>query len=129
MSDERNYFEAEGAIVNRLKSFTGIEKVYTPFSLADMVESSQASPALHVIYAGDVVAGSSVGGGTKRTIDQRWLVVLAVRNPKAQLNDTIAIRADSGVIIPKILDALQGWKPIEWMLPLGRVSGPAAGYS
>jgi hypothetical protein len=129
----QDYFLAEPAIVARLKErVQGVKEFYTPFSLADMVESSQASPAIHVIYGGDVIPGgrdNQVGQGTMRTLDQRWLIVLAVRTAKAQLQNTFEIRALAGRIVPQVLGALQGWAPVEWMRPLGRVSGPPAGYS
>jgi hypothetical protein len=125
-----NYFGAEDAIVKRLQEqVPELKAVLTPFSIGDMVESSQPSPAVHVIYGGDAVSGNEAGNGTRRTIDQRWLVVLAVRTPKAQLQNTSEIRVLSGELIPKVLRSLQGWAPVEWMRPLGRVSGPAAGYS
>jgi hypothetical protein len=125
-----NYFGAEDAIVKRLEEqVPELKAVLTPFSIGDMVESSQPSPAVHVIYGGDVVSGNETGNGARRTIDQRWLVVLAVRTPKAQLQNTSEIRVLSGELIPKVLRSLQGWAPVEWMRPLGRVSGPAAGYS
>ena len=125
-----NYFGAEDAIVKRLQEqVPELKAVLTPFSIGDMVESSQPSPAVHIIYGGDVVSGNETGNGARRTIDQRWLVVLAVRTPKAQLQNTSEIRVLSGELIPKVLRSLQGWAPVEWMRPLGRVSGPAAGYS
>lgn len=125
-----NYFGAEEAITKRLQEqVPELKSVLTPFSIGDMVESSQPSPSAHVIYGGDVVNGNEVGNGNRRTIDQRWLIVLAVRTPKAQLQNTSEIRVLSGEIIPKMLRSLQGWAPTEWMRPLGRVSGPAAGYS
>lgn len=127
-----DYFEAETAIVARLKEqVTDVpdNHVFTPFGLDGMMENTQPSPALHVIYAGDVVSNDSAGQRSRLMIGQRWLVVLAVRNPKAQLKDTTEIRTAAGLIVPKLLNALQGWAPVEWMRPLGRVGGPAAGYS
>lgn len=129
-----NYFAAEQAIVARLTAeVPGILKVYTPFDLQGVVESSQASPALHVVYAGDVVGGTGTGpqagAGAAKIVDQRWLVVLAVRTAAAQLQDTTDIRTKAGEFIPRILGALQGWQPVEWMRPLARISGPTAGYS
>ena len=130
MSLKINYFAAEAAIVDKLKSDVAeIKAILTPFSIGDMVESSQPSPALHVIYGGDVVAGNEVGNGARRTIDQMWLVVLAVRTPKSQLQHTSEIREISGKIIPQVLRALQGWAPVVGMRPLSRVGGPPAGYS
>lgn len=128
--DNNNYFAAEDAIVARLKAqVPSITQVLTPFSIGDMLEASQPSPALHVIYAGDNVVGNEAGQGAMRVIGQRWLVVLAVRTPRAQLQDTSELRRLAGVHIPPILKALQGWAPVTWMRPLGRVSGPPAGYS
>jgi hypothetical protein len=125
-----NYFEAESAIVLRLQEeVTSLQVVMTPFSIGDMVESSQPSPAAHVIYGGDIVAGNEAGQGARRTIDQRWLVVLAVRTAQAQLQDTSAIRVIAGEIVPVLLKSLQGWQPVAWMRPLSRVSGPQPGYS
>lgn len=126
-----NYFEAEAAIVQKLaEAVPEATKVFTPFGIADMVESSQPSICLHVIYFGDKVTTQEVGQGSKNLVNQQWLVVLAVRSPNAQLQDTQVIRETSGLIIPKILEALQGWQPVTWMRPLVRSSSPvAAGYS
>lgn len=126
-----NYFEAEESIIKRLReSVPELKDVLTPFSVGDMVESSQPSPSVHVIYAGDSVVANEAGKGTNRMIDQKWLIVLAVRTPKAQLQHTSEIRTLAGPLIPKVLGCLQGWAPTDWMRPLGRASGgPSAGYS
>ena len=125
-----NYFEPETAIVARVRAeVPGIKEVYTPFDLAGMVEASQASPALHVIYAGDVAPSDSAGKGETSMLAQRWLVVLAVRSHAAQLQQTSDIRMLAGATIPVLLRSLQGWQPATWMRPLKRVSGPPAGYS
>lgn len=125
-----NYFDAEAAIVARIKDQLNdaIKAVLTPFSIGDMIEASQQSPTVHVIYGGDQVA-STEGNGAKAMISQRWLVVLAVRAPKAQLQQTGDIRVIAGDIIPNLLKALQGWQAIPEMRPLVRVNGPSAGYS
>jgi hypothetical protein len=126
-----DYFAAETAIVARLQErVTAVDSahVFTPFSVDGMLESSQPALCLHVVYSGDVVTASE-NGRTKSLVDQRWLVILAVRSAKAQLRDTSDIRAVAGPVITTVLDALQGWAPGEWMRPLGRVSGPPAGYS
>lgn len=127
-----NYFDPEDAIVERLRvEVPDIKKIYTPFDLQGVVESSQISPALHVVYSGDVVGGggTQVGAGASKIVDQRWLVVLAVRTAAAQLQDTTEIRKKAGELVPRVLGALQGWQPVQWMRPLARVSGPPAGFS
>lgn len=126
-----DYFEPERNIVSRLKEVvTEVNQVFTPFSLADMLEASQPNSCLHVIYAGDKVPRSEgIGNNTGNIIDQQWLIVLAMRLASAQLQNTSEIRALAGPIIPKVIGALQGWSPAVWMRPLRRVPNPAAGYS
>ena len=128
-----DYFVCESQIVDRIKAqIPELKSVSTPFNLEDALESSQNSPAVYVIYAGDVVNGNSVGNGESRTISQRWLIVLAVRKANSQLQQTSSIRGDAGVIIPKLLNALQGWKPNAACRNIARVPGappPAASSS
>lgn len=125
-----NYFDAEPAIIERISTqVPELKSVLSPFSIGDMVEASQPSPAVHVIYGGDNVTGNEAGNGARRIVEQLWLIVLAIRTPKAQLQNTTEIRSIAGELIPKIINALQGWSPTEWMRPLVRVNGPAAGYS
>jgi hypothetical protein len=125
-----DYFEAETKIVDRIKArMVDLQSVYTPADISDMVESSQSPLAAHVVYSGDRVVPNEAGNGTMSVVMQRWMVVLAVRSAKAQLQHTSEIRAIAGLQIPKLLDALQGWAPVEWMRPLSRVNGPSVGYS
>lgn len=127
----KDYFEAEKAIVCQIKkTLPELKEVYTPFSLSDMVESSQASPAVHVIYVGDNVKSAEAGQGSAKMIGQKWLVVLAVRNAKSQLQNTTEIRNLAGELIPKLLGCLQGWKPTDASRALVRIAGaPPPGYS
>lgn len=130
-----DYFAAEEAILERLKTELAdvipATNFFTPFSVGGMVENSQPSPAIHVVYSGDiVVAPDNQNSANKgKLIGQRWLIIIAVRSAGAQLQNTQSLRQAAGPIIPKLLDAMQGWAPVSWMRPLGRVTGPAAGYS
>jgi hypothetical protein len=125
-----NYFEAEELIVARLRAeVLELKDILTPFSIADMLQANQNVPAAHIIYVGDNVVGEEAGKGARRVIDQRWMVVLAMRNAKAQLQNTSSVRQDAGLIIPKILNALSGWAPLEYMRPLVRAQAPAVGSS
>lgn len=129
----KDYFEPEGAIVARIRAaMPQLVSVLTPFDISDMKEASQPSPAVHVVYTGDSVVpppAGAVGRGAQSVISQRWLVVLAVRNAKAQLGKTEEIRKVAGPLIPPLLETLQGWAPVEWMRPLSRVGGPPPGFS
>ncbi len=82
-----------------------------------------------MIYAGDKPQLDPAGRGAANIVNQQWLVILAVRSAKAQLQQTKEIRGQAGILVPKVLGALQGWAPVEWMRPLSRVGGPPAGYS
>lgn len=133
-----DYFAAEEAIEARLMELVPTAKILFPGNLADMVESSQHSPAIHVVYSGDSVPGDNdgrsgaqvpqVGQGALGVVDQRWLVVVAVRHPKGQLQDTRALRTLAGPMVVDVLKALKGWAPAEWMRPLRRVSGAPPAY-
>jgi len=125
-----NYFDAEAAIVARLEAqVPDLQKVFTPFDIADAVQSSQPNLCAHVIYAGDTLPGNEAGQGTGRVVAQKWLVIVAQRQAQAQLQNTIQIRSAAGIVIPKVLRALQGWAPVEWMRPLSRVPAPQPGFS
>lgn len=124
-----NYFAMESEIVDRLRSqVPELVEVYTPFDISDMVELGQVVPAAHVIYRGDTLS-DDVGRGRAVMVTQSWLVVLVVQNSASQMQDTTQIRVDAGLIVSKILAALQGWQPESSTRPLKRVNGVPAGYS
>jgi hypothetical protein len=126
-----DYFAVEPLIVDRIKNaLPELKAVYTPFQVGDMMELSQVSPCAHVIWRGDGVnTAQGAGKGVVVPVDQRWLVVLAIRHAGAQLQNTTILRSNAGVLIPTLLGALQGWQPVNWMRPLERVPGPPAGNS
>jgi len=126
-----NYFAPQPAIVARLALVPELAytKIKTPFDIADLKESSQGDLNVFVMYAGDIL-GDSVGDGECQTVGQKWMVVVSVRVASAQLQDTTKLFEKAGTIIPKVLDKLQGWSPVNWMEPLHRIQGvPVAGYS
>lgn len=127
-----NYFDIEEKLVDAVTCAMGtdIKAVYTPFNVSDMVESSQVTPAVHIIYAGDTIPGAEAGKNVAALVQQRWLVVLAVRHANAQLQDTRQIRSEAGPLILKLLRGLKGIKLTEVGRPLQRIAGaPPVGYS
>lgn len=126
-----NYLSAEELIVNRLKSelpeLNG--KVFSAADMEGVAESTQVTPAAHVLYFGDrVVDGNGRSStGEVQCVDQVWYVVLAVRNARTQLTGQAA-RADAGLLIKKLLKALQGWQPTVEHGPMKRVNGAAPGF-
>lgn len=106
-----NYFALEPAIKARVEAeMPELEEVYTPFSVDQMLQLTNASPSVSIIYAGDRV-GDSVGNGKANAVYQQWLVVLSVNEASAQLGDTSQIRTIAAPLITKLLEALQGWNP------------------
>jgi hypothetical protein len=131
---QSEYFALEPAIVERLKDIEGILAINTPFSVDDMLQVVNVSPSLNVIYVGDQV-GESAGRGRSAPITQQWLVVLAVQDASAQLEETSNIRKIADPFIREILAKMQGFDPnIAGYRPFDRVNagvqvGSAAGFA
>ena len=131
---QSDYFALEPVIVERLKDIEGILAINTPFSIDDMLQVVNVSPSLNVIYVGDQV-GESVGRGRSASITQQWLVVLAVQDASAQLEETSNIRKIADPFIREILAKMQGFDPkVTGYRPFERVNvgvqvGSAAGFA
>ena len=131
---QSDYFALEPVIVERLKDIEGILAINTPFSIDDMLQVVNVSPSLNVIYVGDQV-GESVGRGRSTPITQQWLVVLAVQDASAQLEETSNIRKIADPFIREILAKMQGFDPkVTGYRPFDHVNvgvqvGSAAGFS
>lgn len=127
-----DYLAAEAAIIGRLKEqVAGFAGVLGAGDLGAVEEKSQQTPAAHVLYDGDVVAGGGDGRGgnnAAQMVMQRWMVVVAVRNARDPLGGTGA-RADAGPLITGVIRALSGWAPTEFHRPLRRVQAPRPGYN
>jgi len=120
-----NHLEAEQLIKARL--FARVPSIDSKhiFSAADLEgvkERSQATPALHLLYAGDNVIASSSGNGQAQEFEQLWNVVVVVRNVRDISGE--ATRLQSGEIIDSVLKALQGWNPSPAHSKLKRKSSP-----
>ncbi|MGQ0708701.1 MAG: phage tail terminator protein [Rhodoferax sp.] len=96
--------------------------------LAGVSESSQPTPAVHVIYQGYRVVEIKPDGNCAR-VEQTWLATVATNN-KAALRTGSAARADAGVIAQRVCQALMGFKPVGALSkPLRLAEGPGAGFS
>lgn len=105
------YFVLEPILVDRIKKeVTGLIEVNTPFNIEEMLEASNNSPSVSIIYYDDRVAGDA-GRGEVSITYQQWLVVLSVRHSGAQLQDTSPIRKEAEPYIDKILESLKGFNP------------------
>lgn len=122
-----NYLIAEQLIVERLTTrLRGVKKVLAAADLAGVAESSQTTPAVHVVYQGYRPTQEKEDGATQQT-EQTWLVVVAVRNVRDTRAAT-ATREDAGPIMLDCLRALQGWLPSKEHSRLKLSTAPQAGY-
>ncbi|ATG73679.1 hypothetical protein AN401_07250 [Zobellella denitrificans] len=130
-----DYLAAEGLIVTRLEAqladVAGL-KILRPADLAGVAELAQHTPAVHVLYGGDVVSTPpTVDQGNYQPLRQRWLVVLAVRNATRTGGGQLTgqqVRESAGPLLSQIIAALGGWRPGQGYGPLVRVAAPAPAY-
>lgn len=106
-------------ICDRIKDrVPGLKAVLPAWDLASVVERSQATPAVFVVYDGEDVV-DQVSNGRKVMESQRFIVVLAVRNAKDALGGTGAAE-DAQALRAAIYQALCGWVPGTEHRPLTR---------
>ncbi len=109
-------------IIDRIKAqVPALHAVLAAWDLATVVERSQVTPAAFVIYDGEEPVDSA-GNGKRILEDQRFIVVLAVRNSIDVLGGTGA-REDALALRGAILAALSGWQPTPQHRALQRAKG------
>ena len=99
--------------------------VLTAADLADVKESAQHTPAVHVIYGGYVVAEAA---GTSWRLDHKWYVVAAVRNVGTQKSGAAA-RKGAGALGALVTARLAGEKLPGASGPLQLTTPPPARYA
>lgn len=98
--------------------------VLTAADLADVLESQQKTPAVHVIYGGYQITEDR---GTSWMLEHTWYAVAAVRNVAA-VRTGKAARRDAGVLAARVMRALAGASVAGATKTLKLVSPPAAHY-
>lgn len=122
-----NYLAAEALLIERLHAtVSGVRKIYSAAELAGVEEQAQTTPALHVVYSGDVL-DDSAARGRGQVVAQEWLVVTAVRNARDQQGG-VAAREDAGPLLTQVIEALSGWSPGPGFDPLRRINAPRPAY-
>ena len=115
MTAINDYFAVEPVIVEHIKNnMTDLLDVDTPFDIDDMLESSNDTPSVSVIYYGDRMGESSTSGKVT-TQYQQWLIVLKVRDAKAQGKNTNDLRAYANPFILQLLSCMQGFDPKKYL--------------
>ena len=128
--DEANAFMAlEPRLVALLKqALTGVSPavhVLTAAELADVQESKQLTPAVHVVYGGYRIAEDI---GTAWRLEHTWYAVTAVRNV-AQVKSGAAGRQDAGVIATAVALALADARVAGAAEPLTLITPPGPSHS
>jgi hypothetical protein len=126
-----NFMAAEPHIVARLKeALAGLQPavhVFTMADLADVKESAQLVPAVHVVWGGFRVLEASARGDRAR-LEHTWLCVAAVRNVAAARHGAAA-RQEAGELIARAGAALMGLTLPNTTKPLGLAGAPQGGAS
>lgn len=116
-----NLLAAEPLLRERLlTSVTGIRSVRGARTLAEAGRHPPVSPSLFLVYEG---AQRILGHGPNQAFDLHWLVVAAVRNPRAAEEGTQE-RHEAGALLMQICSALQGWEPDAEHGPLRMATPP-----
>lgn len=98
--------------------------VLTAADLADLKESAQKTPAVHLIYGGYRVAEDL---GTSLRLAHKWFAVVAVRNVATPRSGQAARQA-AGPLVARVAGALVGARIAGAIQPLALVTPPPARY-
>ena len=95
-----DYLEAGGLIIARLRQQLPDVRVAPTWSFTEIKETPDLAPSLLVLLEGDT-PGSSIANGKDHKVEQRWTVVVIVRDAESE----------AGPMISRVISALAGWKP------------------
>lgn len=118
MSD--NYFAVGLGLIEHLEvkaNEWGIKHVGTVADISKI--NKQITPALYVINTAN--NPSDVNGHIDSRDNQQWTVVVAVSNQAAQ-NTTVELMRESGELIGKVINHVQGFEVDEYHDPLQRTN-------
>lgn len=125
MTVAKQYFAVEPILKAHLaQAMPDLNAIYTPFNIEDMLQITNVSPSVSIIYYDDRI-GDNAGHGRITSMYQQWLLTLCVNNAQAQLQQTQAIRGQADPFIIQLLDAMQGFDPhIQGYRPFKRTNSP-----
>ncbi|MDP2431263.1 MAG: hypothetical protein Q8O33_04475 [Pseudomonadota bacterium] len=129
-----DYFAPGPAIMARLKPLSGLMAVEELGVLADCLAGSPEEaarrlatlaprcPAVFVGFDRELPAPAYESGD--QVVQQRWLVVLAVRHAGGATTGR-EVQTAAGPILPRLIKSLSGWRPLPEVGPLFRIAAPA----
>lgn len=128
VAEANNFLALELSLVERVKqAVAGMSPavhVLTAADLADVKESAQRTPAVHIIYGGYSVAEDLA---TAWRLAHTWYAVVVVRNVAAQRTGAAA-RAAAGPLLAQVMGALAGCSLPGATRSLAMVTPPRAEY-
>ena len=120
-----SFLAIESAIVARLtERLPPAVRVLTAADLASVAEGSQPTPAVHVVFQRYGVTDTSPA---LTTVQQTWLLVVAVRNTRNARSGSGA-RESASEIIDAVLAAINHWRPAG-AKPMTLTNAPPAQFS
>lgn len=127
-----NFSLVEAAILARLtdKLMTTdacVRAVLTAPELAAVAEERQAAPAVYLVYDGPQFQGGE-GAAYRVTVVHRWIVTVAVASV-ARMRESASRHSEAAGIIPRVFDALYGWRPLPGWRALEPFTPPKPVYS
>lgn len=121
--ESNNFLALEPHLVSLVKNavagISPVVHVLTAADLADVKESAQRTPAVHLIYGGYQVVEDQK---TAWRLAHTWYAVVVVKHVGAQRTGAAA-RAAAGPLLALVLGALAGaslpgaTRPLEWITP------------
>ena len=113
-----DYLALEPLLIERIRAeVTGLKVVQGVADLASVAAKQQVTPAVYVVYLGDLIGQAA---GNAQPVDQIWAVVPTVYY--ADPNSTgEGARRIAGPLIGRTIAALANWKPRLDMKPLRRL--------
>lgn len=109
-----SYFSAEELIKQRLRDTVTLildRNILSASDIQGVKSLTQSVPAIHISpYDDDVLTGDTgqSGSGSAQSINQQWLLTVAVRNVRSTSGEFR--RDEAGEIVNEMLQSLQGYK-------------------
>lgn len=124
-----NHFAAGSLIAERLRAEMPGARVLIVATVKAAMDQGQAAPVVFVIpdIDAEVDRDGASWDGVASFFDQRWLVVVAVRNVQDVANGEAAVN-EAGATVTGVLKALSGWTPSAEHGPLRRATAARLAY-
>lgn len=115
-------------LMDRIKAqVPNLAGVYSAWELASVVERSQLSPSVAVLFNGETPVDTTATGD-RSMMAVSYLVVLSIRNAQDTLGG-IGIITQAGALLDALATAIAGWAPAPEFRPFKRAKAPKPYYT